>query len=387
MEFLRMPGIFRGAAAGVSAMFFLNGALFGTWAARVPWMKERFQLSAGELGFLLLVMGLGAIAFFPVAGGASDRRGAATVTRRIGWAYALSLILAGAAPNAWTLAVALCFFGAMHGGMDVAMNAWGAEVERKSKRPLMSGFHALFSFGAGAGAAAGALAARAGMDAGTHFLLSAVLFAPAAAWLARKEWRSESAAPESARKRPPIFALPKGGLILVGAAAAASAMNEGAMADWSAVFLVETVAASESVAALGYAAFSAAMVFARFFGGGVAARLGAAQTVRISGCFALVGVLVAVWAETPATVCVGFALSGVGLALIFPLAFSRAANDPEQPAGAAIAGVATFGYGGLLLGPPVIGFVAERTSLETGFLILAALSVVIIALAGTFRKV
>ena len=396
---MRTPGIFQGAAAGVSAMFFLNGALFGAWAARVPAVKERFQLSAEDLGFMLLLLGLGAIAFFPVAGWASDRIGAATVTRRIGWFYALSLILAGAAPSAWALAAALCFFGAMHGGMDVAMNAWGAEVERASGRRLMSGFHALFSFGAGAGAACGALAARVGLDAGAHFLLSAVLFAPLCAWLARMEWRSEGAAAGGRggsggsggsggrRKRPPVFALPKGGLIWVGIAAAASAMNEGAMADWSAVFLTETASASESAAALGFAAFSVAMVLVRLSGGGIVARLGVAPTVRVSGGFALAGVLIAVLGEAVWIICVGFAISGVGLALIFPLAFSRAANDPAQPAGAAIAGVATFGYGGLLLGPPVIGFVAERTSLESGFLILAALSAVIFALAGTFRQV
>ena len=379
------PAIFRGAAGGVSAMFFLNGALFGAWAARVPWVKERFQLSAEDLGLLLLLMGLGAIALFPVAGAASDRAGAARVTRRIGWCYGVSLVLVGAAPSVWTLAAAVCLFGAMHGGMDVAMNAWGAEVERKAKRPLMSGFHAVFSFGAGVGALSGALAARAELDAGAHFALSAVLFTPLAAWLARKEWRSEIAAPSRVRSRPPVFALPKGGLVWVGVAAAASAMNEGAMADWSAVFLVETVAASESAAALGYAAFSTTMVLVRFFGGEVVARLGAVRTVRISGVFALAGILTAIWGGAVWTVCAGFALSGVGLALVFPLAFSRAANEPGQSAGAAIAGVATFGYGGLLLGPPIIGFVAERTSLESGFLVLAALAVVIVAFAGTFR--
>ena len=383
-----VPGIFRGAAGGVSAMFLLNGALLGAWAARVPWVKERFQLSAEELGFLLLLMGLGAILSFPMAGAASDRFGAAATTRRIGWIYAVSLMLVGVAPGVRTLAVALFFFGAMHGSMDVAMNAWAAEMERKVARPLMSGFHALFSFGAGAGAMFGALAARVGLDADAHFFLFAVLTAPPAAWLARRiEWRSDASRASRPLARPPVFALPKGALVPVGIAGCASAMNEGAMADWSAVFLVETAAASESAAALGYAAFSAAMVLVRFLGGRISALLGVVRTVRASGFLALAGILIAVWGESAGTICAGFAVSGVGLALVFPLAFSRAANDPAQSAGAAIAGIATFGYGGLLLGPPLIGFVAERTSLEFAFLILAVLAAAIAALARTFRQV
>ncbi len=372
MRSLRTPVV------AVAAMFFLNGAFFGGWASRIPSIKESFGLSPDTLGLLLLLLAAGAIVSFPFAGAATDRYGAARVTWWLGILYAAALMLIAVAPEIWFLAVALFLFGVTHGAMDVAMNAWGAEVERRAKRPILSMLHAIFSLGAGTGAAFGVGVLKLDWSVTQHFLIFAVLATLPCMALATIEWTSDKTAKMSGGK---LFILPKGVLILVGIVAFCSAMGEGAMADWSAVFLVETVAASESQAAAGYAVFSVAMVLARLLGHRAIQRFGAFRTAQISGVTSLAGVLTAVFGFSVIPVLCGYALMGLGFALIMPLAFSKAANDPDQPSGTAIASVATLGYGGLLLGPPIIGFLAEYTSFETSFLLLALLAIAITLLA------
>ncbi len=368
----------RSPVVAVAAMFFLNGAFFGGWASRIPSIKQGFGLSPDALGLLLLLLAAGAIVSFPFAGAATDRYGAARVTWWLAVFYAAALMMIGLAPEIWVLAATLFFFGITHGAMDVAMNAWGAEVERRAKRPILSKFHAIFSLGAGAGAAFGVGVLKLDWSVTQHFLIFAILATLPCMALATIDWTSDKTAKMSGGK---LFNLPKGVLILVGIVAFCSAMGEGAMADWSAVFLVETVAASESQAAAGFAVFSIAMVLARLLGHRAIQRLGAFRTAQMSGVTALAGVLMAVFGSAVIPVLCGYALMGLGFALIMPLAFSKAANDPDQPSGTAIASVATLGYGGLLLGPPIIGFLAEHTSFETSFLLLALLAVTISLLA------
>ena len=375
----------RAPQRSVAAMFLFNGALFGAWASRIPSVQAAFGFTAGELGLLLLGLAGGAIASFPLAGAMSDKFGPAKVTRAIAMFYGPALPLMAVSPGPLSLAVAVVAFGAAHGAMDVAMNGWGAEVERRLGRPMMSKFHAMFSVGAGVGAGSGVLAAAWGIGAAEHFIVFAALSAIPALWFAAVPWERESGETGSAGGRP-IFALPRGALLLVGVAAFCSALGEGAMADWSAVFLTAAVAASESEAALGYAVFSAAMVGMRLFGDRVSGALGGAGAARLSGGLAVSGVLLVVFGGGLAAALCGFALTGLGYALVFPLAFSRAANDARASPGAAIAGVATLGYGGILLGPPMIGFVADQTSLRVSFGILAALAFVIFAAAPGFDK-
>lgn len=368
----------RTPVSAVAAMFFLNGAFFGGWASRIPTIKESFELSPDALGLLLLLLAAGAIISFPFAGAAADRFGAARVTWWLALFYAAALVMIALSPNLWLLAVALFFFGVTHGAMDVSMNAWGTEVERRAKRPVLSMFHAIFSLGAGAGAAFGVAALRLEWGIAQHFLTFVLTATLPCMILASIDWTSETVAKKAGSS---LFNLPKGVLILVGIVAFCSAMGEGAMADWSAVFLVETVSASQSEAATGYAVFSVAMVFARLLGHKMIQNLGPYRVTQLSGVTALIGVLAAVVGSSVLAVLVGYAFMGLGFALVMPLAFSKAANDPKQAAGTAIASVATLGYGGLLLGPPIIGFLAEHTSFETSFLLLAFLAATITFLA------
>lgn len=366
----------------VAAMFVLNGALFGIWASRIPAVAEWHALSHGALGWLLLLLAGGAIVSFPLAGRLADRLGAATVTRAIAVAYVTSLLLIALAPTLPLLAAALFLFGMTHGAMDVTMNVWAAEVERHMARPVMSSFHAMFSLGAGIGAYTGYLAAAQGVDPSVHFALAGIGSAALTLPLAWIGWTSERRSDAGAS----IFALPRGTLLLVGIIAFCSSLGEGAMADWSALFILETTTATEARAALGYTAFSLAMVIVRLTGDHAIRALGPVRAAQLAGITAAIGVALAMFGGVFVTALAGFVLIGAGYAVIMPLAFSRTANDPVMSPGAALAAVSTLGYGGLLLGPPVIGFLAEASSIRAAFGVLALLACVIAALSPAMSR-
>lgn len=364
----------------VSAMFILNGALFGIWASRIPAAAARHELAPAQLGILLLLMAAGAIVSFPLAGRTADRLGSAAVTRHVALAYIVSLVVIALMPNVWLLGLALFLFGMAHGAMDVAMNSWAAEVERKSGRPLMSSFHAMFSLGAGLGAASGYVAASADLSMQVHFILAASLFGVVTFWFSSIGWISDKVGSD---EKSPVYSLPKGPLFFVGFIAFCASIGEGAMADWSAIFLVEVAKANDADAALGYTLFSLAMVVTRLIGDRIIVVLGPVLAARTAGFVAAVGSALAVVSAEYVPVLLGFTLMGIGYAVIMPLAFSRAANDSRHGQGQAIASVATLGYGGMLLGPPLIGFAAELTSIRLAFLILCSLALVIIVLGRT----
>ncbi|MBO9413859.1 MFS transporter [Ruegeria sp. R8_2] len=362
-------------------MFILNGALFGIWASRIPAVRDRLDLTHEALGLGLLFMAAGAVCSFPVTGRLTDRFGAVAITRVIAVLYTLSLILLAFANGFWSLAAFLFVFGAFHGSMDVAMNAWAAEVEQAYDKPVMSSFHAMWSLGAGLGALSGYGAVQLELTVMQHFLLAGGVVVGLALALSMVRWTSRRTESSSGK----VFALPSGALVLVGFTALCGALGEGAVADWSAIFLRDVTGATESVAALGYAVFSVTMVAFRLAGGVVISRFGPAATARFGGICAALGVLGVVTASEAAIALSGFALMGVGYAVIMPLAFSRAANDPDVPPGQAIASVATLGYGGLLIGPPLIGFLAEMLTLRLAFTALLPLAVLIVLLSGALR--
>lgn len=371
----------RTPALAVCAMFALNGGLFGIWASRIPVFVERFDISPGTLGLLLLCLAGGAILSFPVAGRVSDRMGASFMTRALALLYVVALCLLAVAPTLGLLAVCLAMFGATHGAMDVAMNSWGADVEKMRRRPLMPMFHAMYSLGAGLGAGSGYGAARAEITPEIHFATAGIFATVLALVLARVRWQS----PRAMSGAGPSFSLPRGALLFVGTIAFSASVGEGAMADWSAVFLADATGATEARAALGYAVFSVAMVATRLSGPVIISKLGAVGTAQASGAIAASGAIVLVLSQGLATALIGFVFLGIGYATIMPLAFSRAAAEPGVGQGQAIASVATLGYGGMLLGPPLIGAVAELTGLRMALLLLAVLSATIVLLSGKLR--
>lgn len=354
------------------AVFFANGAGFGIWAAHIPVIKAGAGLSDGDLGLALLALAAGAVGTMPLAGRSAVRFGSLPATVASGLAFTLLLALPPLAPDLAALALCCLVLGAANGAMDVSMNTHATAVERAWRRPIMSSFHAFYSLGGlvGAGVAGAALAA--GMaPAATMGLAAATLAAAialAAPFLPVAAARATAAAG---------FVRPRGAALRLGILAMLGFFVEGALIDWSAVYLVETVRTTAAAGASGFAAFSLSMTVGRLIGDRVVAHLGPERTLVLSGALAAIGAGVAVAAPHPLAAPAGFALAGLGLANIVPVLFGAAARMPGVAPGAGVAMVAVFGYGGALAGPPLIGFAAEAVGLRAALagLVAAALLV------------
>lgn len=367
----------------VSAIFFMCGSFIGLWASRIPHIKEATGLSEGGFGMLLLIMAAGAFVAFPFTGVCIDRLGAAPVAKALAIATAVCFTLVGLAPNTVLLAIALFLAGFTLGALDVSMNGWGAEVEQSLSKPIMSSFHGLYSLGAGLAAQAGGFAIEAGLSVVSHFLLWAVLVFPFLIWFWRQPWpRVET--PDDGKKAP-LFALPQGALILVGLMALVAALGEGAMTDWAALYQVEDLGYSEAVAPTAFMVFSVGMVVMRLAGDKAIAIYGPVTVARISGIVALIGCALLVSGANLWVVWIGSFIMGIGYAVIFPLAMSRAASDSTISKGVALASVATLGYGAFLFGPPLLGFVGELFSLQMSFVMVGILTLVLPIMAGALK--
>jgi len=366
-------------------MFFLLGASVATWVVRIPDVQRGLSLSPGWLGVALLGAAAGALLAMPVAGRWVARIGSRQVARITAIIYAVTLPLPALAPNlAWLLA-ALLVNGAANGSFNVSINAQASTVEGKYGRPIMSGFHALFSGGGLAGAALGGVVAAADVSAVLHLAVSGVSIL-GALWGASPYLfgRDDEAGADVAHAGAALHH--RGGrVLLLGSLAFSVLFAEGAIADWSAVYLRDVALAGPGVAATGYAAFSVMMALGRLVGDRLTAFVGAARVVQVGGALATLGVTLALFDARPRAIAIGFGAVGAGLATAFPSILSAAARIRGLAPGDGIAGVATLGYFGLLAGPPLIGLIAEATSLRGGMLAVGVSCALTTVLARTLR--
>jgi fucose permease len=367
----------------VAVFFFVNGAVLASWVPHIPAIKSRHMMTDGALGLVLLCMAAGSVLALPIAGWLVGRLGSRATTAAAGVALCLALPLPIASPNVIMLSLSLGLLGACNGLLDVSMNAQAAEVQQRVGRPIMSSFHALFSLGGVVGAllSSGAMALGIGdmghVGVSAAVALSAVL--PAVQGLVRPQRESDHAGPGVAR--------PSGALVTLGILALLGLLAEGAVADWSAVYLHDTLGASLSTAAVGFAAFSLAMAAGRFTGDALVGRLGPRRVLRGSSAVAAVGLAAALLLGHPAIGVVSFALVGLGIANIIPVLFSAAARVPGVPSGQALAAVATTGYLGFLAGPPLIGTVAEAAGLAAGLGLVSGACAFVALSAGALPEV
>jgi predicted MFS family arabinose efflux permease len=372
---LRVP---RFAVLGV---FFANGVAIGTWVVRIPAVQQSLGLGEGLLGVALLGAAVGALAAMPLVGAMVSRFGSRRVVGTTALLLSLSLVMPALAPNLFSLMLALVMVGAANGGLDVSMNAQAVVVERGYGRPIMSSFHAAWSFGGLAGAALGGLLASQGIGPLPHFSAVAVLSAIAFAGAYKALLPSHADTSEDA----PAFARPTRALLGLGIISFCVLLGEGAMGDWSAVYLENTLGTGPGFAAAGYAAFSLSMAFGRLFGDRLTEHLGSATLVRSCGALAAVGLGVALAVAEPLVALVGFACAGAGFSIVFPAALSAAGRTEGMATGPALAAVSTAAYTGFLVGPPFIGFLAELTGLGYALYLVVILSVAVVIFAGAVR--
>jgi len=425
-------------------LFLLFGTALGAWTSRIPAVKSRLGLTDGRLSIALLTFAVGAIIGMVLLGRLVDRFGSGRVMTPMALGEGALLVAPGYMPNLITLAVALFAFGLVHGTLNIAMNANAIEVQRAWRQPIMSSFHAVYSIGGFLGAAVGGLFARGGLSAGTTFVAVGCAVVAMAVWAAR--WALPSALVPAARteirpntepdigratepntepntgpvggpdigslagpviesaagsgtgpdpqahtttdrapQQPGPAAAFSSGLWFLGMLAMFALVGEGTAADWSAVYLHESLHSSAGFAAVAFAAFSVMMTVGRLLGDRLAMALGPVLLVRASGVLASAGMLVALLVDRPIAGVVGFACLGAGMSSIAPQVYSAAGNRDPAKAGRALSHVVSLGYVGFLLGPIVIGSVSTAIGLPKALAIPALLVLVVAVGASALR--
>jgi hypothetical protein len=347
--------------------FLVAGFGVSCWAPLVPFAKARLNVDDGVLGLLLLCVGLGSVISMIATGALSARFGSKPIIVAGGIGLAAVLPLLAIVDTPATLGIALLAFGACLGSLDVAMNIHAVDVERSEGRPLMSGFHALFSVGGFAGATfmTFLLSLRVGTFAST--VLAAVLMI-GATLLARPRLIESNRTNDG-----PLFAMPRGVVLLLALLAAITFLVEGALLDWSALLLTGQGLVAAAQGGIGYMLFSIAMTAGRFGGDALTARIGDRSIMFWGGLIAIAGFAVLLTAPFAAMAMAGFLLIGLGASNVVPVLFRRAGSQRAMPSTLAVAAITTTGYAGHLAGPAGVGFIAKAVSLPGAFWILGAL--------------
>ncbi|MDM9621277.1 MFS transporter [Rhizobium sp. S96] len=365
----------------VSLLFLMNGFMVGCWAPKIPEFAERLQLSKFQLGLMILVFGVGSLTLMPIAGTQIARFGSRCVVQVAALGLLPSLLTLTLSPNIPTAVISIFLFGGFMGAMDVAMNANAVAVEQSMRRAIMSSCHAFWSLGGLIGAGLGGLLiAKAGV------LVHAQIATLLAAIVIGIGWRIilvDQPHPDTKKEktRLPMLPLPW----LLGLMALLSMIPEGAVLDWGALYLRQELGASVALSGFGFAAFSLTMATMRFGGDLVRDRLGGVKTLRICTLFAISGMLLAAFAPSAEIAILGFALCGIGISNMVPIAFSAAGNIPHLKAGIGLSVVTTMGYSGMLVAPSAIGFVAEHIGFSVVFMVLPMLLIVVLLLSNLAR--
>jgi MFS family permease len=390
----------------LTVFFAVDGFLFAGWVVRIPAIKAQVGASAGQLGLALLGVSAGAVATMVLTGRLCRTFGSERVTVATALMLSVSIALPPRTHSALALGLVLLCFGISYGGLNVAMNSVAVDLVAALRRPVMSSFHAAYSMGGLLGAGIGGLLAP-HLSPATHLLLLtpiglvAVVIAgrlllahPLSRPAERPGGRTAerpAARPSGEQDRGPTVPVParaagQSTALLVavfGLIAACSAYGEGALAEWGPLHIQQDLHEGPGIAAAGYAAVTLAMTIGRLSGARLITRLGQSRALVLGGITAAVGMLVGALAPYTALVMVGFALTGLGLANLFPTAIARA-GELTGPSG--VAAASTFGYGGMLLGPPSIGFLTEAFGLPTALTTVSALAALAAVIAWSVRN-
>ena len=375
----RKPSAGRAEQHSTRLLFLLAGFSAAAWASLVLVAKAATGVNEGELGLVLLCLGIGSLLAMPVSGVVSTRHGCRKVLMVCGVALCACLPLLASVQNIFTLAAALFFFGAMIGTFDCVMNIQAVIVERDSKRPLMSGFHGFYSLGGLLGAATTSTI----MDLGVSPFATVSAIALAGVLLLTLIRRH--VLPYGNPAEGPPFALPRGEVLFLGMLCMTVFLVEGSMMDWSAVMLTENHGMPVAQAGYGFAAFSLTMTFGRLTGDRIVARVGRRRVVTVGGLLAMGGILLATLLPLWQAALLGYAMVGLGCSNIVPVLFTAVGRQTSMPQSVAVPAMSTLGYAGVLAGPAAIGFIAHHSSLPLAFLLVSAL-MLFVAISGRFLK-
>lgn len=370
------------AALAVAVIFFVHGMLFSSWTAHIPHVKARLGIDDGTLGLALLAGPIGAAIAMWVAAYLLPRVGSALLVRVAVVGYSAAGPFVGLADSVGTLAVALFFWGAFMGGLDACMNTQALTVERARQRPLMNGMHAAWGVGAFAGGGIGSLGVAIGLSLARQLLILGIVVALVVGWLSMSLLPDPTHEPGQAHeRRPRRIPTP---LVLLGVVAFASMLCEGAAADWSGVYLRDSLGGVRAVSGLGFTVFALAMVLVRFFGNRLLTRYPANLLLPVLAGVACVGFSVVLIVGAVPIGIAGFFLLGIGVGTVVPTAYSAAGRMPGVHPGVGVATVSGLGTAGFVLGPPIIGQLSNASSLPVA---LGLVPVLLALITVTTRRV
>jgi predicted MFS family arabinose efflux permease len=361
-------------------IFLATGFCIAVWAPLIPFAKARLGIDEAQVGLLLFCLGFGSILAMPITGVMTTRYGCRAIILGGGVLFAASLPLLAIAPSIVTLAISLAIFGAAIGTVDVAMNIQAVMVEKDSGRTMMSGFHGLYSLGGivGAGGASGLLML------GLTPLGASVSFGALALLVLAVSFTGLLPFGNHDPHAPPLV-LPRGFVMFIGLLCFLTFLAEGAILDWSALFLIDERAFDREAAGYGFACFAAAMTLGRLLGNRIVTRFGGFRVMIIGGLISASGFALTVLVPMPVVALLGFVLVGLGASNIVPVLFTAAARQTAMPPSLAIAAVTTLGYAGVLAGPAAIGFVADNSSIGVAFAMLGV-AMVFVAASGRVAR-
>jgi MFS family permease len=369
----------------VKLLFLANGLYAGAWSLKVPELAERLVLSPFYVSLLVVCYGIGSVTIMPIAGSQIARYGSTVVAKVTASIFVFAMLLISLAPNVWTAGIAVFLFGGFAGAMDVAMNANAVEVEKSMRKAIMSSCHAFWSLGGLIGSSVSGYMID-NFSPVTHSVIitvvnAGVLFVAFSMLMPDgphvEEHHAEGAAKTS------IFMSPLPWII--GIVALFCMVQEGVIIDWSALYLNRELSATLTVAALGAGAMHGMMTVVRLFGDGIRDRFGAVRTMQVSGVIAFTGTMIAGLAPNAYVAIAGFALCGIGVSNMVPIAFSAAGNLPGMAKGVGISVVTIMGYSGTLFLPTLFGFVAEHTGFAAIFIGTPMLLIVVLLLSNLMR--
>ena len=356
-------------ANATRAFFFIGGFGSASWAPLVPVLRERLAIGDDVLGLLLLCIGIGSLATMPLSGALSARLGCRRVLVATGILFACILLAVTLVDSLWTAVPVILVFGALMGCLDVVINVAAVIVEKGIGRRIMSGMHAFWSLGGFVGA--GLYGVWVGVLGLTAFQSTAIA---AGIVLALTVGFGRNLIPYGGGGGS-LVALPRGIVVFVGITAFIAFLSEGAVMDWSGVYLTVVRGMDLALAGVGFSVFSAAMLTMRFLGDRVVQRIGQRPVAVGGALLTLVGILLIMFAPVDALLYFGFFAIGIGSANIVPVFFSLMGRQNVMPIGTAVSAVSTMGYLGILAGPAAIGFISSATNLQTAFGMLAVLSI------------
>jgi MFS family permease len=368
----------------LGALFFFMGICFASWAARIPDIQSKFQLSEGQLGTLLLCLPIGSMVGLPIAGWSVHHYGSRIVILICSFAYALSLPLIGLAPNLWVIAPVLILFGMLGNIMNISLNTQALGLENQLGKSILASFHGVWSMAGFTGAGLGAGMIFLSFSPAAHYVVVALLSILMILLSQKFVINDKQAAGEEGGL---VLRKPDSLLLRVGLISFLGMMAEGCMFDWSGVYFKKIVEAEPELVSLGYVCFMGAMASGRFVTDKAINRYGKIPVLQVSGILIFLGLLLAVLFPSLYTAALGFLMVGFGVASIVPVSYGIAGRSKLYSPSVALAMVSTLSFFGFLVGPPLIGFIAEAFNLKISFALIAVNGLGILLLTSFGKQV